>query len=60
MADLKITLKKSVIGSLPKQRKTAEALGLTKTQRTVVKKDNAATRGMIRRINHLVEVEEIV
>jgi large subunit ribosomal protein L30 len=60
MADnLKITLVKSTIGSIPKHRKTAEALGLSKLHKTVVKKNNPATQGMIRSIVHLVQVEEI-
>ena len=41
------------------QRKTAVALGLTKTQKTVIQPDNEAIRGMIRSIAHLVKVEEI-
>ncbi len=59
MAKLKITLAKSTIGAIPKQRKTAVALGLTKTQKTVIQPDNEAIRGMIRSIAHLVKVEEI-
>lgn len=56
---LKITLVKSTIGSLPKHKLTAAALGLTKVNKTVVQKDNAAIRGMIRHINHLIKVEEV-
>ena len=59
MAQLKITLAKSTIGAIPKHKKTVIALGLTKTQKTVIKPDNAAIRGMIRSIEHLVKVEEI-
>ena len=59
MAQLKITLAKSTIGAIPKHKKTAIALGLTKTQKTVIKPDNGAIRGMIRSIEHLVKVEEI-
>ena len=59
MAQLKITLAKSTIGAIPKHKKTAIALGLTKTQKTVIQPDNAAIRGMIRSIEHLVKVEEI-
>ena len=59
MAKLEITLTKSTIGAIPKQRKTAEALGLTKLHKTVVMPDNAAVRGMIHAIEHLVTVEEI-
>lgn len=59
MADkLKITLVKSTIGAVPKN-KTCEALGLTKLNKTVEMPDNAAVRGMIQRVRHLVKVEEI-
>ena len=60
MADkLKITLVKSPIGAIPKQRATVEALGLKKLNKTVELPDNAATRGMIQQVRHLVKVEEI-
>ena len=60
MADkLKITLVKSTIGAVQKNKKTAEALGLTKLNKTVEMPDNAAVRGMIQRVRHLVKVEEI-
>ena len=56
---LKITLVKSTIGAIPKHRKTVEALGLKKLNTTVEMPDNAATRGQIQQIRHLVKVEEI-
>ena len=59
MAKLQITLTKSVIGSKPGQRKTVEALGLRKLNQTVEQADNAAIRGMITKVAHLVTVEEI-
>ena len=55
---LKITLVKSPIGAIPKQRATVEALGLKKLQKTVELPDNAATRGMVQQVRHLVKVEE--
>ncbi|NLL70027.1 MAG: 50S ribosomal protein L30 [Epulopiscium sp.] len=55
---LKITLVKSTIGAKPKQRLTIKALGLRKMHQTVEHQDNAAIRGMIDRVNHLVKVEE--
>ena len=58
MADLKVTLVKSIIGAVPKHKKTVEALGLKKLNKTVVLPDNAATRGMIKQVQHLVKVEE--
>ena len=60
MADkLKITLVKSTIGDIPKHRKTVEALGLKKLNKTVEMPDNASVRGMIHQVQHLVKVEEI-
>ncbi len=60
MADkLKITLVKSPIGAIPKQRKTVEALGLKRLNMTVEQPDNEAIRGMIWHVRHLVKVEEI-
>ena len=56
---LKITLVKSPIGAVPKHRKTVEALGLKKVNKTVELPDNAAVRGMIWQVKHLVKVEEV-
>ena len=58
MADLKVTLVKSPIGAVPKHKRTVEALGLRKLNKTVVLPDNAATRGMIKQVEYLVKVEE--
>ena len=60
MADtIKVTLVKSPIGAVPKHVKTVEALGLKKVNKTVEMPDNAAVRGMIQQVRHLVKVEEI-
>ena len=60
MADkLKITLVKSPIGAIPKHRATVEALGLKKMHKTVEMPNNAAVRGMVAQVKHLVKVEEI-
>lgn len=61
MADkkLKITLVRSVIGAVPKNRATVESMGLRKLNKSIILPDNAATRGQIRQINHLIKVEEI-
>lgn len=56
---LKITLVKSTIGAIPKHKATVEALGLKKLNKTVEMPDNAAVRGMINQVRHLVKVEEI-
>jgi len=60
MADkLRVTLVKSTIGAIPKHKKTVEALGLRKLNKTVELPDNDAVRGMIWHVRHLVKVEEI-
>ncbi|APB32139.1 MULTISPECIES: 50S ribosomal protein L30 [Vagococcus] len=59
MSELKITLKRSVIGRPQNQRDTVKALGLKKTNSTVVKPNNEAIKGMVNTISHLVDVEEI-
>lgn len=55
---LKITLVKSPHGRLPKQWQILDALGLRKTMRTVYKPDNPQTWGMVKKIPHLIKVEE--
>ena len=55
---LKITLVKSPIGAVPKQRATVEALGLSQLHKTGEMPDNSAVRGMIQSVRHLVKVEE--
>ena len=60
MADkLKVTLVKPPIGAVPKHKKTVEALGLKKLNKTVELPDNDAVRGMLWHVKHLVKVEEI-
>ncbi|NPC91161.1 50S ribosomal protein L30 [Bacillus sp. WMMC1349] len=58
MAKLEITLKRSVIGRPEDQRITVRTLGLKKTNQTVVHEDNAAIRGMVNKVSHLVSVKE--
>ena len=59
MADkLKVTLVKPPIGCVPKHRRTVEALGLKKVNKTVELPDNAAVRGMVNQVSYLVKVEE--
>ncbi len=56
---LKITLVKSVIGYSEHQRKIVKALGLGKTQSSVIQEDTPSIRGMIHKVSHLVSVEEV-
>lgn len=57
MANLKVTLVRSVIGRPQNQRDIVKGLGLGRINSYVVVPDNAAMRGVIRKINHLVDVE---
>jgi len=59
MPQLKITLVKSTIGSIPKHRKIVQALGLKKLNHHVIQKDNPAMRGMVHKVRHLLKVEEV-
>lgn len=56
---LSVTQVRSRSGRPEKHRRTLEALGLRKHQRTVVLPDNPSIRGMIRQIEHLVEWHEV-
>jgi large subunit ribosomal protein L30 len=56
---LQITLARSPIGFEKSQGLTARALGLTKRGKTVVQPDNESIRGMIFKIRHLLEVNEL-
>lgn len=59
MAKLKITLVKSVIGSTDRQRETVKSLGLTKINSTAIQNDTPDILGKIKKVEHLVSVEEI-
>lgn len=56
---IKVTLSKSEIGSTKKIRSTLVGLGLTRREKTVVRKDTPEIRGMLRKVEHLVTVEEV-
>jgi len=55
---LKITLRRSLIGSPAKHRATVRSLGLRRLHQTVTHPDCPEVRGMIRKVSHLLEVEE--
>lgn len=59
MAHLRVTLRRSVIGAKPKQRATVRALGLRRINHSVVHPDRPEIRGMLAKVPHLVEVEEV-
>jgi large subunit ribosomal protein L30 len=56
---LKITQIRSIIDRIAPQKRTILALGLGRHNRSVVKNDTPQIRGMIRKVIHLVKVEEI-
>ena len=59
MAQLKVKLVKSLIGSKKDQIATAQALGLRKIGDTTVQPDNAQTRGKVAKIGYLLQVTEV-
>ncbi len=58
MAKIKITLTKSLIGRPEDQRATVKALGLKKTNTSVVQEATPQILGMVNKVKHLVAVEE--
>ena len=59
MTKIKITLIKSVIDRSERQKRTVEALGLRKINHSVEVEATAAIIGMVKKVNHLVAVENI-
>jgi large subunit ribosomal protein L30 len=58
MSTLRVTMKKSGIGKPQDQRRTLKGLGMTKLHKTMELEDTPAVRGMIKKVIHLVDVEE--
>ena len=58
MKNIKITLKRSLIGRSEKLRRTISALGLKKINQSVTHKDTPSIRGMIHKTVHMIEVSE--
>ncbi|NMA13018.1 MAG: 50S ribosomal protein L30 [Chloroflexi bacterium] len=56
---LQIKYVKSSIGYSKNHKRTIEALGLTRLNQVVVQKDTPSLRGMLLKVNHLVEVSEV-
>jgi len=56
---LKITQVRGTVGARWKQRESLRTLGLKKIRQTVVREDNPQTRGLIKAVHHLIEVEEV-
>ena len=59
MAKLKITQTRSQIGQSERHRGTLRALGLGKIGRTTEREESPETLGMLRKVRHLVKVEEV-
>ena len=59
MAQLKITLVRSGIGRPRKHKQVLIGLGLTKLHKTVIREDRPEVRGMLHKVQHLVQVEEV-
>lgn len=60
MGYLKITWRKSCIGRNPRQRKVIQSLGLRKLNHSVIHSDSPTIRGMVEKVVHLIEVEEVI
>ncbi len=59
MAELKITQVRSTIGARWRQKESLRSLGLRRISQSVVRTDDEQTRGLIKTVHHLVEVEEV-
>ena len=59
MEKVKVTLVKSIIGASKRQKRTVQALGLRKINSSAEHNATPQIMGMIRKVNHLVKVEEI-
>jgi len=57
-AEFKVTLVRSHIGKPANQRAVLNGMGLTKMNKTVILKDTPEVRGMIRKVSHMLRVEE--
>ncbi len=57
---IRVKLIRSGLGRPERQRMTLRGLGLTRMNKSVILEDTAETRGMIRKVSHLVEVSEVI
>lgn len=58
-AKLRVTLRRSVVGTNPSARGTVRALGLRHIGQSVELSDDPAARGQVRKVRYLVDVEEV-
>lgn len=59
MPSLKVTLLRSPISQKKDQQLTVQSMGLRRVRQTVVLEDNRTNRGMVHKVRHLVQVEEV-
>jgi len=59
MSPLKVTQVKSVVGSKQGHKRTVRALGLKRIRDSRVHEDTPQIRGMVRKVQHLVQAEEV-
>jgi len=59
MSKLKVTQRRSVIDHPKDQKVTVRRLGLHRINDSVIKEDTPSVRGMVAKVHHLVEVEEV-
>ena len=59
MARLKVTQRRGMTGKQARQRATVRALGLKRVRHSVIHEDRPEIRGMIAKVSHLVDVEEV-
>lgn len=59
MGRIRVTQKRSTIGRPRTHRRTIKALGLRRINHSVVHEDTPTVRGMVFKVKHLVEVEEL-
>lgn len=59
MAKIQITQIKSVIDRSERQKRTIQALGLTKMNQTVEVEANPSIIGMVKKVNHLVAIQKV-
>jgi large subunit ribosomal protein L30 len=58
-ATLRVTYVKSSIGYPQDQKDTIKSLGFHRLNQTIERRDNAALRGMLHKVKHLINVEEV-
>jgi large subunit ribosomal protein L30 len=58
-AQIEITLLKSLTGRIPAHKLVAQALGLRKIRQTIIRPDTPIIRGMVKKIEYLIEVKSV-